>query len=42
MLVQFVSYALDNIANLRGEEGDTYKNEDMVDSETIPNIQTIG
>ena len=42
MLVQFVSYALDNIANLRGEEGETYKNEDMVDSETTPNIQTIG
>jgi TRAP-type mannitol/chloroaromatic compound transport system permease small subunit len=35
MLVQFVGYALDNIANLRGEEGKTYKNVNEFDASTL-------
>jgi TRAP-type mannitol/chloroaromatic compound transport system permease small subunit len=33
MLVQFVGYMLDNIANLRGEEGDTYPLKEIVEYE---------
>jgi hypothetical protein len=33
MLVQFVGYMLDNIANLRGEEGDTYPLKEIAEHE---------
>jgi TRAP-type mannitol/chloroaromatic compound transport system permease small subunit len=35
MMVQFVGYALDNLANLRGEEDSNYKNIKPTDSSTI-------
>jgi len=43
MLVQFVGYTLDNIANLRGEEGDTYPVKEITEdgmTESIMHTET--
>ena len=39
MLVQFVSYALDNLANLRGEKGQTFESDKSVEEEITETIR---